>query len=88
MLTPPEVARRLGVNPDKVRAWIAAGELRAVNVAQRHGLSRPRWRVDETDLEAFKSRRLAEPAKRPTRSPKVTLDCPDYCGMILRGERI
>jgi len=41
MLTPPQAARLLGVNADKIRAWIASGELRATNVALRHGLSRP-----------------------------------------------
>jgi excisionase family DNA binding protein len=39
--TPPEIARRLGVGPEKVLAWIRSGELAAVNLATtRHG--RPR----------------------------------------------
>ena len=42
MLTPPQVARRYGVSPDTVRAWIASGELRAVNVGKG---KRPRHRV-------------------------------------------
>jgi len=88
MLTPPQVAKQLGVNPDKVRAWIASGELKATNVVLRHGLSRPRYRIAEADLEVFKQARAAQPAPRKTRRQRrAPLDCPDYCGMLLRGER-
>jgi excisionase family DNA binding protein len=66
MLTPPEVARHLRVNADKVLAWIRSGELRAVNVAT--GLAgRPRWRVSLADLKAFIARRSARPAPAPRR---------------------
>ena len=55
-LTPPEVAELLRVDPDKVRRWIARGELRAFNVASS-GCVRPRWRIDPDDLTAFTERR-------------------------------
>jgi excisionase family DNA binding protein len=60
-LTPPEVARLWGVSPDKVLAWIAGGELRAVNAATRPG-GRPRWLIDRADLAAFEAARAARPA--------------------------
>lgn len=90
MLTPPQIAKRLGVAPDKVRLWIAKGELRATNLVARHGLQRPRWRVAEADLEAFMRRREAEPRiERSHRRPRpVVLDCPDYASLILRGGHV
>jgi hypothetical protein len=60
-LTPPEIARRYGIHPDKVLGWIRRGELRAVNVAA-NPRGRPRWRIDPIDLEAFEQRRSAQPA--------------------------
>ena len=62
-LTPPMLARRLGVSPDKIRAWIQAGELRAVNVATNRS-GTPRWLIDERDLEAFERLRTVPP--KPT----------------------
>jgi excisionase family DNA binding protein len=66
-MTPSEVAERYGVSPDKVIAWIRAGELRAMNIATRPG-GRPRYAIDETDLLAFEVRRQVHtPAKRSGR---------------------
>jgi excisionase family DNA binding protein len=56
-LTTRQVAERYSVNPDKVLAWIRAGELAAINVAEKAG-GRPRYRIDPTDLAAFEARRL------------------------------
>ena len=58
MMTPPQVGRRCQVSADKVRGWIASGELRAVDLAARRG-GQPRWRIDPVDLEAFLARRAA-----------------------------
>lgn len=55
-----EIAERHGVTQHKVLAWIAAGELRAVNVAAKPG-RRPQWSVLPADLEAFEQRRAAVP---------------------------
>ncbi|MEM6505451.1 MAG: helix-turn-helix domain-containing protein [Planctomycetota bacterium] len=55
-LTVPEVARQYGVNQSKVLAWIAEGELLALNVASTRA-TRPRWRIDPDDLAAFEESR-------------------------------
>ncbi len=69
-LTTGDIAARLAVGEDKVRAWINAGELRAINVATVRG-RRPRWRIDPEDLEAFIASRSAVVATRPVRrSPR------------------
>jgi excisionase family DNA binding protein len=72
-LTPPEVAARYGVSPDKVLAWIRAGELRAVNIATRP-TGKPRWLIDEADLAAFERRRTAQvvPVVTPRRRRRDT----------------
>jgi len=49
-LTPPQIAKHLGVKVDRVRGWIARGELRAFNVADG---TRPLWRIELAALEAF-----------------------------------
>ena len=59
-LTPPELARRLRVHPDKILGWIRSGELRAINVAA-NPRGRPRWRIDPADVAAFEQRRAARP---------------------------
>lgn len=51
-LTPPQVARARGVKPAKVLAWIATGELEAVNHAGSV-TGRPRWRISDAALAAF-----------------------------------
>jgi excisionase family DNA binding protein len=63
MLTPPELAERLKVHPEKIRRWIERGELAAVNVADRIG-GRPRWRITAEALEDF-LRRRATPGPGP-----------------------
>ena len=58
-VSPPEYARRLGVKPDKVLAWINTGELRAVNTATFRG-ARPRWRIPPDSIIAFENSRAAK----------------------------
>jgi excisionase family DNA binding protein len=65
-LTPPEVAALLGVSVLKVRAWIEAGELRAVNGATVT-TGRPRWLIDPAALAEFEaSRSSRKPATSTT----------------------
>ena len=45
MLTVPEVAERVGKNPETVRRWIRAGRLPARKIGTQHV-------IDEADLEA------------------------------------
>ena len=64
-LTPPQVAKRLAVDPCRVRAWIVNGSLRAVNLGD--GRLRPRYRVSEADLAVFLAARTATPEPRISR---------------------
>jgi excisionase family DNA binding protein len=59
-LMPAQSAKQLAISPNKVHTWIANGELRAVNVAERrHG--RPRRRISPEALEEFLRRRESKP---------------------------
>ena len=62
--TPKEVAAYFGVKDEGVCAWIAAGELVAINVA-RPGATCPRWRISEEAIEDFKRRRSSRPQQKP-----------------------
>jgi len=68
-ITPPELARRWGISPDKVLSWIRNGELRAVNVATNSN-SRPRFVIDEKDIAAFEERRANGSKQTPPRVRK------------------
>src|SRR5262249_34979453 len=63
-----DVARRYRVSPSKVRAWIAAGELTAVNTAAP--LARPRWVIPADALAAFERRRAGGAPRTPIRRPR------------------
>jgi hypothetical protein len=47
--TPPVVAKRYGIKPERVIAMIRAGVIRAIDVASP-GCRRPRFRIHEADL--------------------------------------
>jgi hypothetical protein len=69
-LTPTEVAALLRVSADKVRLWIHAGVLGALNVADPP--ARPRFIVLAHHLAAFEATRRAGPppkAPRKRRAP-------------------
>jgi hypothetical protein len=69
--TPPELARRWGISPDKVVSWLRSGELRGINLALRAGPGkRARWRISLAEVEAFEQRRGATPTPRRTRRTK------------------
>ena len=75
MLSPPQVAQRFGVAPEKILAWIHSGELRAIDVATRRG-GRPRYRVDPADLALFVRKRTVgtpTPATRRIRKPPTNV---------------
>jgi hypothetical protein len=65
-LTVADVARRYRVGPDKVRAWIDRGELKAVNTAVAL-CGRPRWVIPPEALATFELRRAGGPAPKPQR---------------------
>ena len=49
MLTVPEAARRLRLNPETIRRWIRSGRLRARKIGTQHV-------IDERDLESLRKR--------------------------------
>jgi hypothetical protein len=76
-LTPPQVARERGIKPAKVLAFIASGELEAVNHATSR-IGRSRWLISRAALEAFDRSRssrtsaaLATPRRRRERTGDV-----------------
>jgi excisionase family DNA binding protein len=80
--TVADVAKRYRVSPDKVRAWIRKGELKAVNVAASL-LGKPQLRVTAEALTEFERRRSAavptpEAPKRRRRRAAVIDYYPDY----------
>jgi excisionase family DNA binding protein len=60
-LTPPQIAKRLGVGREKVRQWIRSGELNAINISNN---VQPRHRVAESDIASFLAGRGLEPWPR------------------------
>ena len=76
-LTPPQVARRWGVKAEKVRGWIVAGELRAIDVAAKRS-GRPRYRVHEADLLIFERRREVKPPPKVQRRKRAPADVIEF----------
>ncbi len=66
-MSPLDVAKTLGVSSFKVRLWIEAGELDALNVATSR-TSRPRWRIAQDAFDRFLTGRAATP--NPAREPR------------------
>lgn len=70
VLSPPQVARQLGVAPETVIGWIRSGQLKASNLAS--GI-RPRFAIRPADLDAFLlSRQPQPPAQRVRRRTPIT----------------
>jgi hypothetical protein len=72
-LTPPEIARKLGVDPSKIVGFIRRGELVAANLAEHRG-GRPRYRVSPEALQQFLVGRQATPAPKPVRRRRATFE--------------
>jgi excisionase family DNA binding protein len=68
-LTVQDAARRYRVSPDKIRAWIARGELRAINTSTAK-CGRPRFVIPPEALEEFERSRSAGPAPKAKRRPR------------------
>jgi hypothetical protein len=64
--TPEEVGRLFRVSADKVRAWIARGELAALNTASARS-GKPRYVVLPHHLAAFEQAHSAAPPPKPPR---------------------
>ncbi|MEO2033396.1 MAG: helix-turn-helix domain-containing protein [Planctomycetaceae bacterium] len=76
-LTVRQVAELLQVKPQTVREFIAAGWLRAINVASPSAL-RPRWRIHVTDLAAFENRRSAQQPAQSKRRRRQSSEITQY----------
>src|SRR5437868_2535655 len=70
-LTVADVAKRYRVSPDKVRLWIARGELKAINTADVL-CAKPRWIVTREGLEEFEKARRGGPAPKQQRRRRQT----------------
>jgi hypothetical protein len=70
-LTPPQIAKILGIGSEQVLNFIARGELRAVNTSLA---DRPRWKIDPDDFDAFCQGRSngSKPSTLPQRRPLPT----------------
>jgi hypothetical protein len=62
--TPNELAKVLRVSPDRIRAWIKAGQLGAIDTSTIR-CRRPRYVILPHHLAEFKRRRAAGPAPKP-----------------------
>lgn len=67
--TTSDIAARYRVAPDKVRLWIQAGLLAAVNVAAPNA-RRPQWRISDAAVERFEQQRQAPPPPPPRQQRK------------------
>jgi transposase len=68
-----DLAARYGVTKRTVRAWIASGELRALDLGRRFGSGKPRLRVTDADLADFENVRRVAAVPRATRRKREKL---------------
>jgi hypothetical protein len=77
--TPPKLAERWGVKPEKVIAFIRAGELRAFDVSVRPDSGRPRYRIPPDAIIEFEARRsVISPTKPRERRKKQPPDVIEF----------
>ena len=77
-LTPPMIAKLMGVSEDKVRYWIKSGELEAIDISKSKN-QRPRFVVHRDAFEDFQRRRSPSPAPKQTkRKRKQDADGKDW----------
>lgn len=77
-LTVADVADRLNVSVSAVRTMIHSGELAAIDVTARPGATRPRLRVDLSEVERFEKARRTRPAATPKRDKRDFSHIPNY----------
>lgn len=65
VLTPPQLAAEMGIDVDKVYAFIRSGELRVTDTAIKRG-GRARYRISRQDAEDFQRRRQNSPPPPPS----------------------
>ncbi len=65
--TVADLCAEFGTSKVRVLAWIAAGELAAINIGSP-GCKRPTWRITQDALDAFIAARSTQPpAPKPAR---------------------
>ena len=77
-VTPPKLAVRWGVKPEKVIGFIHSGELRAFDVSVRVGVGRPRYRIPPDAIIEFESRRTVCPPSKSRRRKKQSPDVIEF----------
>ena len=77
-VTPPELAKRWRVKPERVIAWIKSGELRAFDVSSRPGVGKPRYRIPQDAIIEFENRRSAAQVKTTRRMRQQPADVIEY----------
>ena len=68
--TTRDVSRRYRVGEDKVRGWIARGELKAINTAAAL-CGKPRWVITSDALAEFERRRAGGQPPKPERRRRI-----------------
>ena len=79
-ITPPQLAKRWGVHPDKVLQLIKRGELKAMNLAIDPN-GKPRFKIYLSDVEGFEATRMVNPPiekKRRRRKRATATSGKDY----------
>lgn len=61
--TPPKLAQRWGVKPEKVIAFIRSGELRAFDISKHPGVGKPRFRISPEAVADFENHRESQQAR-------------------------
>lgn len=75
--TPPELARRWRIKPDRIIRMIRRGELRAFNIAEPSS-SRPRYRIPPDAIVEFENRRSGAETPKPRRRRRQPADVVQY----------
>jgi hypothetical protein len=76
-MTTRELSRSLRVGRDRIRRWIASGQLQAVNLAD-YPSARPKYVVLPEYLAAFLKRRSASPPPKAPRRKRRPADYIDF----------
>ena len=67
LLTIKQVAEIVQIDRKQIARWIHSGELRGVPVNRNPNAARRHYRVRESDLDAFLTRRAGQAEERPQR---------------------
>lgn len=70
-LTPRDIELTGLADADTVRTWIATGQLKAVNAGKHPRGGKPRWKILQSDLEAFLAARSNGPARSQAVHPEA-----------------